>query len=327
MLAQQRASADVNLAAVELASAQQAFERARFFRPSDETIYQRLATVALQSGRSAEAVQLLTAAQQIAPDNMRVVRDLALAYEANADWPQALAVWGQLGLSADSFIALAAGDRQAGSFDSAITWYIRADAAGRDTASAISYTHYEAALKRQDTPAAIVQLEETVTLDRGWVDAAQRTTARFQLASHYVEARRYDEALPLLETLLRQETLEPPVTRSEVLRHLALSHWGRNDMEPALNAAREAVTLAPDSVWAHIHYGKILYVAQPNAVAEVRQEFMRALELGEQNPGLWANLIGFWQWQSQTDEAEAMCQQAYSLGIHHELESFCDTYQ
>jgi tetratricopeptide (TPR) repeat protein len=109
---------------------------------------------------------------------------------------------------------------------------------------------------------------------------------------------------------------------SEMYRILGLSQAGQGKMDEAVSSLRKAVELNDQSTWAHIHYGKILYLSDPNLAPQTDREFDIALEQ-DSRIEIWRNLIEFWRWVGDSERAHRLCERANGIGLSGELTKEC----
>ncbi|WP_322511220.1 tetratricopeptide repeat protein [Chloroflexus sp.] len=217
---------------------------------------------------------------------------------------RARAAWQRGGFTADQFLNAGTVAFRQQQFADALVWYQRATLLGADTASAMWYIRYLATADRE-------ALARSVAIDHGWVNEELLLRAWFEWGLLLREERRAEEA----EQAFRRAIMAPmtdPASQwrlSEAYRYLGLTLWDQNRLTEALPYLAEAVKLNPSSAWAHIHYGKVLYLVDRARVSEVEQSFATALAL-DPRPEIWRNLIEFWRWQQEPDQLIALCAQA-----------------
>jgi tetratricopeptide (TPR) repeat protein len=116
-----------------------------------------------------------------------------------------------------------------------------------------------------------------------------------------------------------------PWEHSEAYRLLGLVQEARGDLEQAVHNLGKAVQVNKWNVWAHNHYGQVLYMYDPGRAPQVVTEFAAALDLQPDDVNLWMNLIEFWLRVGEVERATALCMQAQEKGIASSLEGVCAT--
>ncbi|MGQ9787554.1 MAG: tetratricopeptide repeat protein [Anaerolineae bacterium] len=232
---------------------------------------------------------------------------------------RAAAAWRQGGFTANDFIHAGAVAFRQQRYDESLRWFERAASLGGDVASTVWYVHF---VNTNDREA----LMQSIALDRGWINVEFRLRAWSKWADflHAGEQRFAEVEQGLRHLIETTSEIEPQHNRmlSEIYRRLALAVWSQGRATDALPYAETAIELNEWSPWAHIHYGKILYFADPERIHHVEQAFATALAL-EPNPSIWRNLIGFWRWVKDEERAKALCQQALQQGLTEEVQQEC----
>lgn len=231
---------------------------------------------------------------------------------------RATAAWYQGGFTATDFLQTGMVSFRQRQYDEALRWFTRAAISGADVTSTMWYTRY---LMTNESDALI----QSVTFDRGWNSSEMRLRAWVRWASILHDAQRFAEVERGLRYVLdttAQDDRSVYWLLSEVYRRLGVALWLQDRPEEALPYAMKAVELNDQSVWAHIHYGKILYFADPGQVHQTEQAFANALAL-DSRPQIWLNLIGFWKWVKESERAIALCRQAQQQGLSEEVQPEC----
>ncbi|MBO9313434.1 MAG: tetratricopeptide repeat protein [Chloroflexus sp.] len=231
---------------------------------------------------------------------------------------RATAAWAQGGFTATDFLQTGMVAFRQKQYAEALRWFTRAAISGADVASTVWYTRY---LMTNESDALI----QSVTFDRGWNSAEMRLRAWVRWASILHDAQRFAEVERGLRHVLdttAQDDRSVDWLLSEVYRRLGVALWVQDRPGEALPFAMKAVELNDRSVWAHIHYGKILYFSDPGQVHQTEQAFAKALAL-DSRPQIWLNLIGFWKWVKESERAIALCRQAQRQGLSEEIQSEC----
>ncbi|MBC7227478.1 MAG: tetratricopeptide repeat protein [Thermoflexales bacterium] len=230
---------------------------------------------------------------------------------------RAAAAWREGGFTAQDFIQAGEAARKAQRYEEALRWYGRASMLGADLESAQWYVVFQSA---QDWEA----LEKSILADHGWIDEETRLRAWLRWGTYLLEHQREKEAETVLERAIaicpESPTFSPLL--SEIYRILGLSQWAQGKKVEAVSSLRRAVELNDKNTWAHIHYGKIIYLFDRNLATQTENEFNIALK---QNPGvdIWRNLINFWRSVGESARADQLCKQATLSGLSKELGEEC----
>ncbi len=222
---------------------------------------------------------------------------------------RAAAAWKEGGFTADDFLRLGSRAFHQQQFREALVWYNRAAIMGTDLASAMWYVRHRAT----DDRAALAR---SVTIDHGWLDDSFQLWAWMQWGLTLIEEQSLLEAEQAFRyaVAISEQHQMADRYRSEAYRHLGIALWRQGDLDAALSAMSKALELNPRSVWANIHYGKVLYLADSTQRAAVEQVFATALSLNP-DPAIWQNLIGFWRWVGEPVQVAALCAQARQAGV------------
>lgn len=231
---------------------------------------------------------------------------------------RAAAAWQQGGFTADDFLHRGTVAFRQKQYEEALRWYGRVAMMGSDTTSTRWYTRYLITDEQE-------LLDQNIASDLGWINSELRLRAWLRWTTLLHEEQRFAEVEQGLQHLIvTTPDIDPSTTRlwSEVYRFLALSLWGQKRAAEAIPYAAKAVELNERSTWAHIHYGKILYIADPDQVHLTEQAFAKALAL-DPHPAIWRNLIGFWRLVKEPERAAALCRQAQQQGLAEEVQQEC----
>ncbi|MBC8512598.1 MAG: tetratricopeptide repeat protein [Dehalococcoidia bacterium] len=264
-------------------------------------------------------------AEWVAP---RVEDATASQYEAAARSAQTamLREWQAAGLAADDLISRGEVARKLKSFEEALAWYERAVTLAPDWRSAYYYYRYLTFRDQGIEEEAIESLRHAISWDSGWINPNDQFQAWLAWGTWLLDEKRDEQAESVLQRVI---VLNPAgensmLLLSEAYRILGLTQWVQGKLDESLRNMQMAVALYDQSAWAHIHLGKVLFVAKPNQVERVKQEFSRALDLIPDDSRIWVNLIEFWQWQAQDQLAEEYCEQAIEkMGDNAELHAAC----
>ena len=235
---------------------------------------------------------------------------------ASAD-RRAVAAWRAGGISVQQLIEAGEAARKAGRYEEALEWYRRASALGLNTDSTQWYVAFQAS-RNWDA------LEKSILVDYGWVNEEMRFRAWLQWGAYLHEQQRDIEAEEVLKKAIMRCPDSPAFSHllSEMYRILGLSQAGQGKMDEAVSSLKKAVELNNQNTWAHIHYGKVLYLSDPNLALQTDREFDIALE---QDPRIeiLRNLIEFWHWVGDSERVHQLCERAKSIGLSGELTKEC----
>lgn len=222
---------------------------------------------------------------------------------------RARAAWQRGGFTADQFLHRGTVAFRQQQFEQAIRWYRYAKLLGAETTSALWFIRYRITKDQAD-------LDRSVSTDRGWIDEEYQLRAWFERGLLFYNQNRFAEAEHDFRRAIAVPVTNPALTwrLSEAYRFLGLSLWKTDSPAAALPYVTEAVQLNPRSTWAHIHYGKILYLVDPSQVQQTDQAFTTALTL-DPRPEIWQNLIEYWQWVQNKERAQQLCRTAVQHGI------------
>jgi tetratricopeptide (TPR) repeat protein len=230
---------------------------------------------------------------------------------------RAVAAWRAGGISAQQLVEAGEEARKAKRYEEALEWYGRASALGLNTDSTQWYVAFQAS-RNWDA------LEKSILVDCGWVSEEMRFRAWLQWGSYLHEQQRNIEAEEVLNKAIAECPDSPAFSHllSEMYRILGLSQAGQGKIDEAVSSLRKAVELNDQSTWAHIHYGKILYLSDPNLAPQTDREFDIALEQ-DSRIEIWRNLIEFWRWVGDSERAHRLCERANGIGLSGELTKEC----
>lgn len=271
------------------------------------------------------AEQWLQAASEIDASNPGTWRGLGFVLFFQGQRDEAVAVWQASGGIGGEFLHRGEMQYRLGQYDEALAWYDLAARVEPDLESTHLYFRYRTLKARGDIEEATSQLEQAVTLDRGWRDLAARFQAWHDWGIWLYEQQRTNEAehvfLEAIASYPAQAGLESLL--SETYRFLGLSQWAQDNLSAALDSLSKAVQLDERNVWAHIHYGKVLFLQDAQRVAEVEKEFDTAFELSPDNVTVWENIIDFWRWRQEVERAEILCHKVQKKNFASDLIALC----
>lgn len=305
----------------QLESAIVKLERAAVLNPDSPLVYRHIGQGYLALERPQAALQALEQAYRLAPDSLLVQRELALSIAASEATQmvnqEREAIYRDL-------INWAETARARQDFSEVLFWYQRLAALDYDLISASAFIQSEIARARGDDQIAVSQLIISVQNDTGWATPQQRLEAWRAYGRWLIEQGDYAEVIPVLREIERILTVEHSAAEhAEVHRLLGLALWNIQDLANALNEMERARGLDPHSVWGQIHYGKVLFVADPSRLPEVRAAFTQGLFLSNQDANFYRNLLEFWAWQNQPAEITLLCAEAEANGVGEQIADLC----
>lgn len=282
----------------------------------------RVVTVALESGAGA------------AGDNVGdwfLWGELRLAgAETAAGWamdPRArnAALWLEHGFDGNTLVHRGLFDRTRGRFAEALLWYARAERLGTGVASVRAFTEYQLADKEGDSTGALEALERAIAANEDWHSEEVRYQAWHRWAISLSHGRDYAAAEEALRQVIDFYSPEHSTDAllSEQYRRLGLSLANQERWEEAVEALDQARVLNPSSVWAEIHYGKILYRLDPDRAAEAQAAFERAVTLAPEDSAIWINLIESWDQAGEDEYKRRICLLAEGAGQAEAVAPFC----
>lgn len=264
------------------------------------------------------SITLQTSSATAGWGDLRLINQAVLACIRHDCLQRAAAAWQQGGFTAADFLHRGTVAFRQKQYEEALRWYGRVAMMGGDTTSTRWYIRYLITNERE-------LLDRSVASDQGWINSELRLRAWLRWAALLHEEQNFAEVEQGLQYLIMTtHDIDPSTTRlwSDVYRFLALSLWAQDRAAEALPYATKAVELNEQSTWAYIHYGKILYIADPDQVYLTEQAFAKALAL-DPHPAIWRNLIGFWRWVKEPERAAALCRQAQQQGLAEEVQQEC----
>jgi len=81
----------------------------------------------------------------------------------------------------------------------------------------------------------------------------------------------------------------------------------------------KSLNVDPTNIWAHVHYGWILYLIDSADYDRTLQEFEKALELAGKQVIVWNDVIRHLIKWGKLDQAGLYCQRAEAAGILAEI--------
>lgn len=296
-----------------LEQALEALEKAREVKPADAQTWILLGRVNCLLGRLTEAEAAYGAFSVLRPGNPLGFVEGGFAYEEGGEERQGILLWQKAEVTATHFIERGRLDQKAKNFKLAEAQFRWAETLGGEIESSLRYVQYLMIVEKEgETEAAYEVLGQAIRSDRGWTSEEERRLAWFKWGGRAYTQGNFEEAIAALEKVvsLTPQTTSNQAFLSETYRFLGLAYWEVDQKELAVNRLAEAVNLSDENVWAHIHYGKLLYLSDPGQRATTVQEFARAVEIQPDNLAYWLTVIKFWAWVGESEQAQLFCEQA-----------------
>ncbi|MBU0510510.1 MAG: hypothetical protein KJ638_02265 [Chloroflexi bacterium] len=287
-------------------------EKSIAFNPQASHSYLLLGRVYCLLDNPTDAVDNYKAYTQLRPGNPLGHLELGFGYEAKGEIELAIAEWEAGGVSGNDFLEAGGQAQESGSYGEALGWYERVATMGTNSDSNWWYAQFLIFKDLSQDLKAYQALSQAIGTDQGWHNPQVRFLAWYQwgvwlhLEHHSIEAESvlrkaielYPDQAPLKSTL------------SEAYRFLGLAQWAQDNLKDAVTNLKQAVQVNQENTWAHIHYGKVLYLYDPGLVLETQKEFDSAINLATDKIDIWINLIDFWKWVGEVEQTELLCQQA-----------------
>jgi tetratricopeptide (TPR) repeat protein len=295
---------------------------ARSLSSSDPVGPESIASYATARERARQWLQLAT---QLNRENAGAWRGQGFSLAAEGQEQAAAAAWQAAGITSQEFIQRGEAARLAGYYLEALAWYERAEKLEPSLPGSVLYYRFLAQRALGSTDFAFDSLRRAVTSDQGWSNPELRFRAWHTWGLWLTERHRGAEAEVALLKAIAVCPADPPLrpVLAETYRYLGLAQWSQNRLEQATQSLSMAVQLDEQNVWAHIHYGKVLFLRDPSKAPETAEQFAVALRLRPSNVDLWKNLIEFWQHANALNYARALCIQAQTQGLASGLAEVC----
>lgn len=260
-------------------------------------------------------------AAKFEPKNQQVWRDLGLTYEKQGRTKDAIAAWIQVDDMAWQLFRYGDIEREANNLKNALNWYDLAEKTNPEVKTAISYSRYLTYLSLSDSDRAMENLEIAVRTDSYWPDTKTQFLAYLKLGIWLIEHDRLVEAERILSKAVgtNGQNIDPTLV-SEAFRYLGLAQWHLDKLDLAVVNLRKSVQTNEQNVWAHIHYGKVLYLLDPTESNLTATEFARAIQLSPGNSNVRQNVVEFWIWVGEEDHLHSLCRQLDSENIYQPVE-------
>jgi tetratricopeptide (TPR) repeat protein len=204
-----------------------------------------------------------------------------------------------------------------GNYPEALTWYELAEAVAPQLLSNIAYGRYITYQSLAEPETAYISLEQAVTSDVNWLRPEWEFQAWYDWGTWLYEQDQLVAAEIAIQQAISKYSDATGQTEklSEAYRFLGLAQWNMDKLPQAVTSLQKATELNPENIWAHIHFGKVLYLSEPTRMAETETAFAKALELNGQDTAVWQNIIEFWQWVGAGANVKELCEQASSKAI------------
>jgi tetratricopeptide (TPR) repeat protein len=272
-----------------------------------------------------QAKQWLYVATQLDEANAGAWRGQGVGLAAEGQEPEAIAAWHAAGITSQELIQRGETARLAGHYLEALVWYERAEKLDPSLPSSVLYYRFLTQQALGSADSAFDSLRRAITTDQGWINPEIRFHAWHSWGVRLFDQQRNSEAEQALQTAISAFP-DGPLPRpllSETYRFLGLAQWAQGKLDQAVNSLKIAVQLDKQNVWAHIHYGKVLYLEDVDHASETEREFETALSLNPGNVPVWKNLIEFWRFVKETTYAQELCRQSQAAGLAAALAKVC----
>jgi tetratricopeptide (TPR) repeat protein len=272
-----------------------------------------------------QASQWLSMATQLDGANGGAWRGQGFGLAAEGQEQEATAAWRAAGITGQEFIQRGETARLAGNYLEALVWYERAEKLDPSLPSSVHYYRFLAQRALGNEDSAFDSLRRAITTDQGWINPEIRFRAWYAWGVRLVEQQCNSEAEQALQKAIAvfPNGLVPQPILSETYRFRGIAQWAQGQLNQAANSLKIAVQMDNQNVWAHIHYGKVLYVEDVDHALETKWEFQAALTLNPDNVEVWKNLIEFWRLGKETSYAQELCRQSQEAGIAAALARVC----
>jgi tetratricopeptide (TPR) repeat protein len=221
--------------------------------------------------------------------------------------------WALAGVNAAEFVAAGEVARKAEHYDAALTWYewaMQLDPDLGDPWYCVGLIDEE----RQQWAQALAAYERAIALDCfHWVGKSNTYYRAGMLYELHLGEPQIESALAAYKAALDRDDFSTTWEAADCHYRQGMLLM-RQDADAAEYTAefRQAITLAPGYVWAHIQLARAVYAEDRDAIlAEV--ELLRAVELDSQNEWAYYYLGQVYQQEGRTDRAEGMYEQALAV--------------
>ena len=278
-----------------LAGAEEHYRLALRAQPLHADALRLLGTLYLQTGRSADARQMLTRAQGVQSDNPEIANNLGLAAQNCGDREQAMELFRRA-------LDLRPGYKEAIQNLDALSMDLKAVAAPvsaevlrqrlqSDQGNVTLWVEFGLALQRESkVEEAIQAYEQALTLE------PQRFSALINLATAFRDTGHAEQAL---EKLQAAQKLQPQSL--EMLINLGAVYWDLNRLDRAIDSYDEGLKFAPDNAELLINRGSVLWAA--GRAQEAEDSYRHALKVSPNHADALTNLGALAHDKNDLDEA------------------------
>ncbi|MBK8128807.1 MAG: tetratricopeptide repeat protein [bacterium] len=258
------------------------------------------------------------------PENQQVWRNLGLIYEKQGRVKDAISAWIQVDDMAWQLFRYGDIEREANNLNSALNCYDLAEKTNPEVKTSVSYGRYLIYLSLDDPDRAVAELETAVRTDAYWPDNKTQFLAYLRLGIWLIEHDRPMEAEIILSKAVSTngQNIDPTIL-SEAFRYLGLAQWHMDKLDSAIVSLRKSVQTNEQNIWAHIHYGKVLYLFDPTESNLTATEFARAIQLSPGNSDVRQNIVEFWIWVGEEDYLHSLCRQLGAENVNQPVKG-CD---
>jgi tetratricopeptide (TPR) repeat protein len=182
---------------------------------------------------------------------------------------------------------------------------------GESATSGAAFRRYLDAETSGETEAMARELQEAITLDRGWEEMSFRHRAWYAWGEILRERGDYSGAIAAYQTALA--AVDPLVdgrALSPVAAILAQLYVEQGQITEAVAAFEQAIEYDPDNVFAYINLARTLYDEEPGDLTRPRALLLQAVEISPDDAEIWEYIIGFWTFVGEREEVAFFCDQA-----------------
>ena len=293
------------------------------YEPNYLQSYLQLGKALCWVGKYSEAENILMEASQLRPNNF--LADIERGFVLEKECPpngecdsgeSSVALWKNAEITASQFISLGESAYTHQDYSQAISWYFRAQEMGADFRSTIDYLRFQLC-ENPDSDCARSALSEAIQIDAGWRNQNIRFLVWYYYGRLLFNNHELESAEPFLQGAKSLYTGDTNLNwaLSNTYRLLGLIFANRQEYSEALGQLVEAVNIFPDSYWAHIHLGAILYQSNQSDLLSTKKEFDTGLALAGTNEVVWDYVIHYWIQYDQPTLAKQYCELANQNGV------------
>lgn len=265
---------------------------------------------------------------QLRPENPIGYVGLGFVYEKLDDPSSAREAWNMAGITPSQFTQNSIQSYQENKITEALRWLFRASEMGEDVRSSVHYFRSLQAIQSNDPVKGQAMLELAVKENNGWVNPEIEFNAWFSWGKILLEQERNKKAEDAISYSINLDPKGvPSYDLSEAYRFLGLSQWAQEEYTIARINFERAIEVNNNNPWAHIHYGKLLWILDQNLISEIQDEFNIAFEIAPLSPTVWESAIRFWIENNHSDKAEQLCQQADNRGMNSIDLPSCEVFE